>query len=53
MTGPVRDQEARDALDDFGVFSDDRTEDMRRAPVAADAPLKNAHHTVKREEVQL
>lgn len=26
MIGPVRDQKARDALDDFGVFDDDRTE---------------------------
>ena len=37
MTGPHVDQHGRDALDDFGVFDDDDTPDMRKAPAATEA----------------
>lgn len=41
---PNVDQFDRDQLDDLGLVDDDNTEDLRRAPVAAEALRKNDHH---------
>jgi hypothetical protein len=45
-------QEARDQLDDLGLVDDDRTPDMRKAPVAAEALQMNrpsSHHNHTKE----
>lgn len=45
MSHPHVDQSDRDAIEDRGIVENDRTPDMRRAPVAADA-LRNDHPAV-------
>lgn len=47
MSAPVRDQLARDALDDFGLWNDDHTPDMRKAPgLQPEAFQTNANRAV-------
>lgn len=46
MSHPHITQADRDAIEDRGLIDDDRTEEMRKAPVAADA-LRTTNHSAE------